>query len=148
MEPPDLTGQPWWAYAIFIACSGIAYAVLQSGILKGRSKPPSQDAGEVVALSIDTRALDRVSGELAGLAIGIAESTAVGKKLLVMAEDYINEQKRDRADQDVEEEVRRRVAEEREAEKSSREMEAEVARRVTAELERQQTAAQKRPSRP
>lgn len=140
MEAPDFSGQPWWAYGIFLAFMGIAYAVMRWGEKSGRARRINSDnSAEVVALSIDSRALDRLTGEISGLAV-------VGTKLAGLVEAYITAKEQDRAEEDFDEAVSRKVAEERAMERSSRQVEEEVSRRVAAELERLE-AVKRRPPR-
>lgn len=81
---PDLTQLPPWAAVLFIVTLAIVVAVIRSGILEGKNRPPSvrSNAAEVVALAIDSRALDKVAGELAGISIAMGESRAVLRALV------------------------------------------------------------------
>lgn len=104
---PDLSGLPPWAIMVFLAAAGLGFIVIRSGILDGIKKPAADrsNTGEIVALTVDSRAIDQLAGELAGLIVVLTEIKAQFQR-------YISDKEQERADRDLDEEVSRRVTEE------------------------------------
>lgn len=104
---PDFTQLPPVYAVIFVIATAVALVVIRSGILEGKNKAPGKaaDAGEIVALTIDSRAVDKLAGEVAGLSVVLTEIKG-------QVQRYINDKEQERADRDLDEEVTRRVTEE------------------------------------
>lgn len=87
---PDLSSLPPWAVLIFMAAAGIGFIVIRSGILDGIKKPPGERAntGEIVALTVDSRSIDKLSGEVAGSSVALHE-LVVAVKDHTRAEDEL-----------------------------------------------------------
>lgn len=74
---PDVSALPLPAQAVFLAAIAIIWALVHFGVISGRkSKPQAHDVGEIVALTIDSSAIQKLTGEVAGLAVALHELTA------------------------------------------------------------------------
>ena len=73
MELPE--GLPLPAQVIFVSAAGFGYALGHFGVIQGRKAPPEKrtDAAEIVALTVDSRSIEKLAGEAAGLSVAITE---------------------------------------------------------------------------
>lgn len=80
--PDGLNGT---ATLIFLVCGGIVWALIQFGIIGGKKSAaqprPSPGANEIVAITVDSRAIEKLTGEVAGLAVAMTEHAAASKSL-------------------------------------------------------------------
>lgn len=80
--PEGLNGT---ATLIFLVCGGIVWALVQFGIIGGKraasapKAPPG--ASEIVAITVDSRAIEKLAGEVAGLSVAMTEQVAASKHL-------------------------------------------------------------------
>jgi hypothetical protein len=73
MDLPE--GLPLPAQLIFVVCAGVVYALVHFGVINGRKAPPEKrtDASEIVALTVDSRSIEKLAGEAAGLSVAVTE---------------------------------------------------------------------------
>jgi len=79
--PEGLNGT---ATLIFLACGGIVWALIQFGIIGGRksaANPSAPGASEIVALTVDSRAIDKLAGEVSGLSIALTDLAVSNRQL-------------------------------------------------------------------
>lgn len=80
MDLPDVSKLPMLAQVVFFACAGLVYAVIHFGVVSGRKTPADKRGGaEIVALTVDSRAIDKLSGEVAGVGVAIEQFVVVGR---------------------------------------------------------------------
>ena len=78
---PDVSTLPVAAQVIFVAAIGVIWALVHFGVLSGRkAKPQAHDVGEIVALTVDSSAIQKLTGEVSGLAVALHELTAATKE--------------------------------------------------------------------
>jgi hypothetical protein len=80
--PEGLNGT---ATLIFLVCGGIVWALIQFGIIGGKrsanNPKASPGANEIVAITVDSRAIDKLAGEVAGLSVAMTGHALASKEL-------------------------------------------------------------------
>lgn len=84
MPLPDLSGLPIWAQVLIYAILGIsiaiAFFVARFGVLQGqRAAPAAAAQAQVAAVIVDNTALNKLTGEVAGLAVAISEGNVTNR---------------------------------------------------------------------
>lgn len=91
MDPSNLVAIiaaiPLPALLVFGASFGVVGALVYFGVIQGRKAPAEKraDAAEIVALTVDSRSIEKLAGEAAGLAVAVTEFKAA---LVDVAERY------------------------------------------------------------
>ena len=71
---PDVSTLPLPAQAVFVAAIAVIWALVHFGVISGRkSKPQAHDVGEIVALTVDSSAIQKLTGEVSGLSVALHE---------------------------------------------------------------------------
>lgn len=85
MDLAFITSLPPAAQAVFVLALGAVYGLVHFGILSGRraaSAPKAAPgASEIVAITVDSRAIEKLAGEVAGLSVALTESAAATKQM-------------------------------------------------------------------
>jgi hypothetical protein len=102
MELPDISGLPQPAQIVFVCCFAVVGALAYFGVIHGRNTPAGKrtDASEIVALTVDSRSIDKLAGEAAGVSVALTElkvAVVESSKDLVRSNDDLVEQIRDLA---------------------------------------------------
>lgn len=98
MELPEgFTSLPLPALVVFAACFGIVGALVYFGVINGKKAPAAESRGgaEIVALTVDSRSIDKLAGEAAGLAVAITDmkqAMTESAKDVVRSNDELREQ--------------------------------------------------------
>lgn len=87
-----LASQPW-ALGIFAAVLALILGVRHLGLWQGQKNGPSATTtqAQVAAVIVDPSALDRLSGEISGLAIAQTEANKIAREQLKFAQDGAQE---------------------------------------------------------
>lgn len=78
---PDVTALPLPAQLVFVAAIAVIWALVHFGVISGRkAKPQPHDVGEIVAITVDSSAITKLTGEVSGLSVALHELTAATKE--------------------------------------------------------------------
>lgn len=105
------------ATLVFLVCGGVVWALVQFGIIGGRktaaAPKPAPGASEIVAITVDSRAIDKLAGEVAGLSVAMTEHAEASKHLAASNRELarkVDGLKEELSDTNVELRVTREVA--------------------------------------
>ena len=74
---PVVSTLPLPAQVVFVAAIAVIWALVHFGVISGRkAKPQAHGVGEIVALTVDSSAIQKLTGEVSGLAVALHELTA------------------------------------------------------------------------